>query len=105
MALCQRHSIATTCTTNDSATYVGAADDVTAFAGAADGSSAYNAPPTPPPWSVHLPSYPLRVICRFCFNPVTHGPRADLPYKNRADLPEGRELRANVIAALSLRVS
>jgi hypothetical protein len=26
------------------------------------------APPTAPPWSVHLPSYPLRVICRFCFN-------------------------------------
>ncbi len=25
------------------------------------------APPTPPPWSVHLPSYPPRVICRFCF--------------------------------------
>ncbi len=37
--------------------------------------------------------------------PLTHGPRADLPYKNRADLPEGRELRANGIAALSLRVS
>jgi hypothetical protein len=28
-----------------------------------------------------------------------------LPYKNRADLPKGRELRATVIAALSLRVS
>jgi hypothetical protein len=28
-----------------------------------------------------------------------------LPYKNRADLPEGRELRATIIAALSLRVS
>ncbi len=50
----------------------------------------------------------------FCINPVTHGPlcpplthgpRADLPYKNRAYLPEGRELRANGIAALSLRVS
>jgi hypothetical protein len=27
------------------------------------------------------------------------------PNKNRADLPEGRELRATVIAALSLRVS
>jgi hypothetical protein len=25
------------------------------------------APPTLPPWSVHLPSYPPRVICRFCF--------------------------------------
>jgi predicted amidophosphoribosyltransferase len=25
-------------------------------------------PPAPPPWSVHLPSYPPRVICRFCFN-------------------------------------
>ncbi len=37
--------------------------------------------------------------------PLSHGPRADLPYKNRADLPEGRELRAIVIAALSLRVS
>ncbi len=37
--------------------------------------------------------------------PLTHGPQADLPYKNRADLPEGRELRATVIAALSLRVS
>jgi hypothetical protein len=37
--------------------------------------------------------------------PLTHGTRADLPYKNRADLPEGRELRAYGIAALSLRVS
>jgi hypothetical protein len=37
--------------------------------------------------------------------PLSHGPWADLPYKNRADLPEGRELRATVIAALSLRVS
>ncbi len=37
--------------------------------------------------------------------PLTHGPQADLPYKNRADLPESRELRANGIAALSLRVS
>ncbi len=27
------------------------------------------------------------------------------PNKNRADLPEGRELRATAIAALSLRVS
>jgi hypothetical protein len=27
------------------------------------------------------------------------------PYKNRADLSEGRELRATAIAALSLRVS
>jgi hypothetical protein len=27
------------------------------------------------------------------------------PIKNRADLPEGRELRATAIAALSLRVS
>jgi hypothetical protein len=27
------------------------------------------------------------------------------PNKNRADLPEGRELRATIIAALSLRVS
>jgi hypothetical protein len=26
------------------------------------------APPMPPPWSVYLPSYPPRVICRFCFN-------------------------------------
>jgi hypothetical protein len=25
------------------------------------------APPTLLPWSVHLPSYPPRVICRFCF--------------------------------------
>jgi hypothetical protein len=25
------------------------------------------APPMPPAWSVHLPSYPPRVICRFCF--------------------------------------
>jgi hypothetical protein len=24
-------------------------------------------PPPPPPWSIHLPSYPPRVICRFCF--------------------------------------
>ncbi len=48
------------------------------------------------------------------FNPLTHGPlwpplshdpRADLPYKNRADLPMGRELRATVIAALFPRVS
>jgi hypothetical protein len=37
--------------------------------------------------------------------PLSHGPWADLPYKNRADLPEGCELRATVIAALSLRVS
>ncbi len=37
--------------------------------------------------------------------PLTHGPQADLPYKNRADLPKGCELRATVIAALSLRVS
>jgi hypothetical protein len=22
----------------------------------------------PPPWSIHLPSYPPRVICRFCFD-------------------------------------
>jgi hypothetical protein len=50
----------------------------------------------------------------FMFNPVTHGPLfpplshgpgADLHCKNRADLPEGHELRAIVIAALSLRVS
>jgi hypothetical protein len=32
-------------------------------------------------------------------------PRADLPYKNRSDLPEGHELTATVIATLSLRVS
>jgi hypothetical protein len=26
------------------------------------------APSTPPSWTVHLPSYPPRVICKFCFN-------------------------------------
>jgi hypothetical protein len=36
--------------------------------------------------------------------PLSHGPRADLPYENRAYLPESCELRATVIAALSLRV-
>ncbi len=35
---------------------------------------------------------------------LCHGP-ADLPHKNRADLPEGHELRTAVIEALSLRVS
>jgi hypothetical protein len=37
--------------------------------------------------------------------PLSHGPRADLPYKNRADLPDNHELRATVTAALFLRVS
>ncbi len=32
-------------------------------------------------------------------------PRADLPHKNRADPPKGRELRATALAALSLMVS
>jgi hypothetical protein len=36
---------------------------------------------------------------------LSHSPRTDLPYKNKANLPEGRELRDAVIAALSLRVS
>jgi hypothetical protein len=46
---------------------------------------------------------------RAAFNPVTHGPMcppltrgpwADLPYKNRADLPEGHEFRATVIEVI-----
>ncbi len=56
----------------------------------------------------------LEGLCKISFNPLTHGPlwpplshgpQADLPYKNRADLPEARELQAIVIAALALRVS
>jgi hypothetical protein len=37
--------------------------------------------------------------------PFISWPSSDLPCKNRADLPEGHELRVSVIAALSLRVS
>jgi hypothetical protein len=37
--------------------------------------------------------------------PFISRPRADRPYKNRADLPECHELRATVIAALFFRVS
>jgi hypothetical protein len=37
--------------------------------------------------------------------PLFHGSRADLPYKNKADLLKCYESRATVLAALSLKVS
>ncbi len=60
-----KHSAATVCGTNDGVAYAGDADDGVAFTGAA--AMPTMAPTMPMPWSVHLPSYPLRVICRFCF--------------------------------------
>jgi hypothetical protein len=51
----------------------GTFDGSATSAGTTDGGttgtrSSYEAPPMLPPWSVHLPSYPPRVVCRFCFN-------------------------------------
>jgi hypothetical protein len=53
----------------------------------------------------------MTYLARNTVNPVPHGPLYLMalglicPNRNRADLPEGRELRATVIAALFLRGS